>query len=76
MWPMLAPIFPRLAIIIFRYSQVILMRYVIRYVMSPQVEQSQFDTRVLIVFASIVIYIGQAVSDFSLLTHDCFLNSD
>jgi ATP-binding cassette subfamily C (CFTR/MRP) protein 1 len=62
LWPMLAPVVPKLLLIATRYSQPVLIRYVIRYVMSSKVENSQFDLKVMIVFASIVIYVGSAVS--------------
>ncbi|KAF4922595.1 ABC transporter atnG [Colletotrichum viniferum] len=56
----LAPIIPRLSLIIFRYAQPVLISTVIRYLNSSSVESSQTGYQ-LIVMASIV-YIGLAVS--------------
>ncbi|KAF3807888.1 ABC transporter FUM19 [Colletotrichum gloeosporioides] len=56
----LAPIIPRLSLIIFRYAQPVLISTVIRYLNSSYVESSQTGYQ-LILMASIV-YIGLAVS--------------
>ncbi|KAF4811049.1 ABC transporter atnG [Colletotrichum siamense] len=56
----LAPIFPRLSLIIFRYAQPVLISTVIRYLNSSSVESSQ--TGYQLIFKASIVYIGLAVS--------------
>ncbi|KAF4853365.1 ABC transporter atnG [Colletotrichum siamense] len=56
----LAPIFPRLSLIIFRYAQPVLISTVIRYLNSSSVESSQ--TGYQLIFMASIVYIGLAVS--------------
>ncbi|KAF4874091.1 ABC transporter atnG [Colletotrichum siamense] len=56
----LAPIIPRLSLIIFRYAQPVLISTVIRYLNSSSVESSQ--TGYQLTFMASIVYIGLAVS--------------
>ncbi|KAH9238350.1 hypothetical protein K456DRAFT_1746473 [Colletotrichum gloeosporioides 23] len=56
----LAPIIPRLSLIVFRYAQSVLISTVIRYLNSSSVESSQ--TGYQLIFMASTVYIGLAVS--------------
>ncbi|KAI8295000.1 Baeyer-Villiger monooxygenase [Colletotrichum sp. SAR11_240] len=56
----LAPVIPRLSLIIFRYAQPVLISTVIRYLNSSSVESSQ--TGYQLIFMASIVYVGLAVS--------------
>lgn len=57
----LAPILPRLCLILFRYSQPVLIRNVIRYLDASMNENSTERDYTVVVMA-VVVYVGLAVS--------------
>lgn len=68
--PFLAAIVPRLFLIVFRYSQPILIRESIRYVEAYPTE-TEYNQGFWLVLSAVTVYVGLAVSsDYgSVLTH-------
>lgn len=61
-WPFIAAILPRLFLILFRYSQTILIEVTIRFVMKDG--SGDDDTGYWLVIVAFVVYTGMAVSLF------------
>ena len=66
LWPFLSAIIPRLFLIVFRYSQAILINATIRFVGQNNGMKDQLpNTSAWLVIVGVVIYVGMAVSAFS-----------
>jgi ATP-binding cassette, subfamily C (CFTR/MRP), member 1 len=62
----LAPIFPRLFLIIFRYAQPVLISNAIRYISESSNENSK--TGYLVILMAVIVYVGLAVSPLNFCT--------
>jgi hypothetical protein len=69
----LAPVIPRLLVIIFRYSQPALIRYSIQFVTSPAIAASEIRGYWL-VLSAVVVYLGLGVSAALLTSHSSSAN--
>jgi ATP-binding cassette subfamily C (CFTR/MRP) protein 1 len=57
-----APVLPRLSLIVFRYSQPVLIRSAVRYLNSANHETSALKAGYSVILMAVVVYVGLAVS--------------
>ena len=68
----LAPILPRLSLIVFRYSQPVLIRSAVRY-LGSEAHQASFNAGSSVMMMAVVVYVGLAVGSPLLTAYACEL---